>query len=55
MLRDYHLNAGRLTIATDKKQRPLGADGRIDLMVGTSEFKGPPGGQSVNRVKIVNP
>ena len=55
MLRDYHLNAGRLTITADKKPRPLGADGRIDLMVGTSEFKGPAVGQSVNRVKIVNP
>ena len=43
-LRDYHLNAGRHTIATDKKPRALGADGRIDLMVGTTEFKGPLGG-----------
>ena len=35
MLRDYHANAGRLTIATDAKKRPTGADGKMDLLIGT--------------------
>lgn len=50
-LRDHRMDAGRLTITTGAKKRPTGADGRIDLLAGTSEFQG----SGVNRVSIVNP
>ena len=50
-LRDHRVDAGRLTITTGAKKRPTGADGRMDLLAGTSEFQG----SGVNRVSIVNP
>ena len=54
MLRDYHANAGRLTITTGAKKRPTGADGKGDSLIGASEFT-EPSGAPINRVQIVNP